>query len=586
MIAGGKAMRFATRNGKYPRPPHSAPSITGTLPKRAVAVMIHGADGCAATLCLDLDTSKASQSQVDADAAAICALLTSCGLRYIADHSPSGGRHIYVPLATRLAAADARELVEALGIRFTSLDPGPHRNITEGCIRPPGSLHKSGKGFQVLDTPLSQAYDVLRRRNPDSAVAALRKSLVSAIHQLRASKVTPLVRTVAAAGALPGKGSHKLTELQQAARTGNFNRAAYKSNSHARMSMLNSLVNSGLSLDEVHRDLHTKFPGLASTFKDQAQVDRLLAKEWTNAQNWVAQKPAKNRDGVSSTPNYDTEPDLPHGGGTPEARSTESVMQEINDLENVLYAALDQRLARSGREGISLRLLLRAVIGFARTKKSLLIDVGCRSFALEMGKHHGTIAKLLPRLEKVTEGLVERVDLARGRHADVYLLSVPDRWKETARRHQWRSGKIYGMRPVFWPLGDVPALVYEAIERQRKPSSTADIVRFTGITRNAVDRALTTMAELSMIERHHGYWRLVSTTNLKQLADWLGAQEHYELRKLKIKKQRLDWQARLQKYVEPPVYEEDIEDTEQAAYSRGELTLQRHRPPPQQRSAA
>ena len=100
--------------------------------------MVHGADGSVQTLCLDLDTSKALQPVVDSDAAAIGALLDSCGLAYVADHSPSGGRHIYVPVQERLSAEDARELVEALATRFPSLDPGPHQNVTHGCIRPPG----------------------------------------------------------------------------------------------------------------------------------------------------------------------------------------------------------------------------------------------------------------------------------------------------------------------------------------------------------------------------------------------------------------------------------------------------------------
>ena len=174
-----------------------------------------------------------------------------------------------------------------------------------------------------------------------------------------------------------------------------------------------------------------------------------------------------------------------------------------------LYAVLDQRLAKSGREGISLRLLLRAVIGFARSKQSLVIDVGCRSFAIAMGKHHGTIARLLPRLEKLTEGLVERIEKGRGKGADVYLLTLPEQWRSTAAALSWRKGKIYGIRPVFRALGDVAALVYEAIERGRVSPTTADIVRATGIGRTAVDQALMTMAEMSMIERHQGAWQIL-----------------------------------------------------------------------------
>ena len=100
--------------------------------------------------------------------------LESCGVRYIADYSPSGGRHLYIPLAERMEAPAARELVEALARIAASLDPSPHQNVTDGCIRVPGSAHKRG-GHQILVTPLNEAYDVLRRRNPVQAVAALRR---------------------------------------------------------------------------------------------------------------------------------------------------------------------------------------------------------------------------------------------------------------------------------------------------------------------------------------------------------------------------------------------------------------------------
>lgn len=573
LIAGAPIMRFATREGKYPRPRSNPPRITKTLPSRAAAVMVHGADGSVSTLCLDLDTSKALQEVVDADAAEIGALLTSCGLRFVADHSPSGGRHIYIPVSERLAHEDARELVEALAARYPSLDPGPHQNITDGCIRPPGSWHKSMTGHQVLDTPLSQAYDVMRLRNPPTAVAALRRALAASIHQVRVRKTAhkqqaAVVATNSslAAGHPPKTGSLKGSVLRQVARTGIYDTARYKSASDARMAVLTHLANFPIALPEIRERMTTDFTGLAALYTDQDRVSRLLAYEWAKAQAVVGKKPASNAPGTSTSLNYDTEPALTHRGGPGNSRSSASVMTEINDLENVLYAVLDQRLARSGREGISLRLLLRAVIGFARSKQSLTIDVGCRSFAIAMGKHHGTIARLLPRLEKLTEGLVERIARGRGKDADVYLLTLPQQWRSTADALSWRKGKIYGIRPVFRALGDVAALVYEAIERDRTSPNTAEIVRATGIGRTAVDQALMTMAELSMIERRHGAWQILHTTSLTRIAEWLGVQDEYEDHKRRVRAERLAWQARLERHLEPVIREEDIYDQERAEW--------------------
>lgn len=558
-------MRFATRAGKYPRP-KTPLRLTRALPRRAAAVMVHGADGSVATLCLDLDTSKAEQHVVDADAAGIASLLTSCGLRFVADHSPSGGRHIYVPLTKRLPAEQARELVEALAIRFTSLDPGPHRNITDGCIRPPGSLHKSLRGHQVLDTPLAQAYDILRRRNTASAVESLRHALAGDIHQLRQRRRNAAAAAGSSVGVLAEKTTARNAALRETARTGVYNRASYRSASEARLAVLTHLANYNLSLAQVRDRFATDLSGLASLYKDPDRAARLLPSEWAKAQARVAENPHPRGRRTSASLNYDTEPTPTHSGGTKPSRSAASVMAEINDVENVLYAVLDQRLAATGREGISLRMLLRAVIGFARSKKSLVIDVGCRSFALAMGKHHATVARLLPRLVRFTDGLVERIEMARGRDADVYLLTLPAKWKPAADALSWRRGKIHALRPVFWALGDVAALVYEAIERQRTPSTAAQIVRATGIGRTAVDQALTTMAELAMIERRHGTWRLVHTTSLTEVADWLGVQEVYEERKLRIKQERRQWQAFLERFSEPAIREEDLGDPEKDAY--------------------
>ena len=595
LVAGSPYMRFATRAGKYPRPAN-APKITGTLPRRPAAVLLHGTDGRVSTLCLDLDTSKAAQAVVDADANAIGELLTASGLRYVADHSPSGGRHIYVPLTNRLDHAAARELVEALASRFASLDPGPHQNITDGCIRPPGSPHKSGRGYQVLDTPLSLAYDIMRVRNSDTALASLRGSLAASLHQVRARKTqtstaSPL-RAVTLAGTAPASfakavrsSALKSSPMRQLAATGIYDTAKYKSPSDARMAVLTHLANFPITLDEIRQRFATDFAGLAALYSSQRHLDRLLAFEWDKALAHVGKNPPGKRAGAGSSLKSDTEPAITHGGGDQSQRSSVSVMHEVNDLENVLYSVLDQRLAKSGREGILLRMLIRAVLGFARKKESLVIDVGCRAFALDMGRHHGTIAKLLPRLEKLTDGFIERIERGRGKGADVYLLSLPAQWRDTADALSWRKGKIYGIRPVFRVLGDVAALVYESIERARLAPTAAEIVRATGIGRTAVDKALKTLAELSMIERSSGTWSIVHTTNLSQIADWIGAQDEYEYQLRLVRAQRLDWHAHLERHMAPAIYEEDLYDREKDEWDPWDPNYSKASEPPDRSGA-
>lgn len=568
LIAGSPVMRFATRAGKYPRPRAAPPAITRALPSRPAAVMVHGADGSVSTLCLDLDTSKALQPVVDADAAAIGALLHASGLRFVADHSPSGGRHIYIPLETKLPAEDARELVEALGTRFPSLDPGPHQNITDGCIRPPGALHKSLTGHQVLDTPLAEAYDVMRRRNPSSTVKALRETLAASIHQIRTRKATKSATRATSSTRKTSRGDDVLrgSALRQVARTGIYDTNRYKSSSEARMAVLNHLCAWQLTLPEIEARLTTDFSGLNALYGSDDRRQRLLPKEWENATAWVAQKQDLPRARKNHGNKSDTEPPLTHGGGALQVRSTPSVMAEINDLENVLYSVLDQRLAHIGREGITLRFLIRAILGFARAKETLLVDVGCRAFALAMGHHHGTIARLLPRLVKYSGGMLSKIYDARGKNADSYLLALPEQWKDVAKVAAWRHGKIYGIRPVFRALGAPAALVYEAVERAKHSPTTTDIMRATGMSRPTVAKELAILAELAMIERHHGSWQLVHTTNLTNLAELLGVQAEYEEHRRIVKAQRRQWHAHLERYLEPIIHEEDLYDREQDEY--------------------
>ncbi len=74
-----------------------------------------------------------------------------------------------------------------LTLRAPSLDPSPHQNITDGCIRVPGSAHKSG-GHQVLVTPLTEAYGILTRRNPAAGIAALRTALAPELYRREQEK--------------------------------------------------------------------------------------------------------------------------------------------------------------------------------------------------------------------------------------------------------------------------------------------------------------------------------------------------------------------------------------------------------------
>ena len=519
-----------------------------------------------ATLCLDLDTSKALQGVVDDDARHLGSILEGCGIRYIADYSPSGGRHLYIPLAERMEAPAARELIEALARIAASLDPSPHQKVTDGCIRVPGSAHKRG-GHQTLVTPLNEAYDVLRRRNPAHAVTALRLALAPEIRRARqlkdrSAKMAAAVARVHGAGPAPFGGSQ--SPLRVAARTGLYDTARYASPSEARMAVLNHFAACGWTLAQVRLELGGQFPGLAALYTDAEKQERLLDKEWAKACRWI-QKPGTPSTGKRNARINDTSPPIPTGGGS-RSGSKAAAHQLVNDLENILYAVLDHRLKERGREGLSLRLLLRAVLGYMRTMETDLLDVGCRTFATALGKHHGTISRLLPMLEQASDGILTKIADARGRNADTYVIQLPQHFEQLARELSWRSGKIHGIRPVFRALGDVAALVYECIERGRLSPTTAGIVRSTRLSRTAVETALAAMSSYNMIGRRHGHWSITAGTSLTALARRLGALDDVAEQISTHRKQRAAWHAWLDRNLAPELAEHEVNEPDSDLY--------------------
>ena len=55
--------------------------------------------------------------------------------------------------------------------------------------------------------------------------------------------------------------------------------------------------------------------------------------------------------------------------------SPAAVHQLVNDLENILYTLLDHRMQKLGREGLGLRLLMRALLGYMRSMENKVF--GC-----------------------------------------------------------------------------------------------------------------------------------------------------------------------------------------------------------------
>src|SRR6195952_4671082 len=116
------------------------------------------------------------REQVLRDATASRGLVHRAGGALISDESPSGGIHLYIPLAEPIGFYDARDLAKALAARTPSMDAAPNCGLTDGLIRPPGSRHRSG-GFQILHGTLAAAVGLARTGNPPAVWQHLTKAL-------------------------------------------------------------------------------------------------------------------------------------------------------------------------------------------------------------------------------------------------------------------------------------------------------------------------------------------------------------------------------------------------------------------------
>ena len=124
LIAGRPVVRESPNGGRA-YPIRGQRALTERLPNVPAAVPVYSAAGDTHVLVLDLDTSKGDRATVLRDAAAVTALIRRAGGRLISDESPSGGVHLYIPLAQAVPFDEARDVTLALASRTPTLDPQP-----------------------------------------------------------------------------------------------------------------------------------------------------------------------------------------------------------------------------------------------------------------------------------------------------------------------------------------------------------------------------------------------------------------------------------------------------------------------------
>ncbi|MFD8559686.1 hypothetical protein ACFV1N_20595 [Streptosporangium canum] len=574
-------MMRVSRNGGRTYPKRFRQGLTTAHPHQPATISVYTPEaGTGQLLVLDFDVPKAKESrafnpvaQVHADAADCAALITRCGGRYIADVSPVGGRHIYVLWSNPMPWEELYLLTLALQRRYPrTLDITPH-STPHGQIRPPGSRYKSvngqSPGFQELSIPLEDALAALTQPNNAHVWSLLQQDLTAELNHAAPTRHAPAADTLtdddtsewknaprdnANEPWLPREGGRSplRPDLAEIAVTGIYDPTRYAAGTGtaghaARQTILNSLAARGWRLSEVRQLMQDgTWPGLTSFFDryPASSRDSALSRDWKNAVDYVLQQESvRNSDTRVSNPHPPVAPAVQAvrtgplwalNVKTPEQRSLpcRSISPPLHHLDPyqqirvwwnaVLLAEHDPQRTRDwGRAATSIRLVLRALGAAAQMSGMMTVEFGVRCLSLMTGLHYDTVADILRILRDEDDAFLERIETRRGERGDLYLLQIPDQYREMALWQRWRAGNIQALHPVFRLLGGgTTALVYESLTTA--PTSRNDLIRMAALSPSAVSEALAALLHYGLAERTARGW-IRGPEDLDILADFLGA---------------------------------------------------------------
>ncbi len=555
------------------------------LPAQPAAVRVYSDDGTARCLTADLDVGRGGRAQVDRDVAVLLALVARCGGRAFTDSSPSGGRHVYVPLVVPVAHDELRPVLYALAALLPSLDVAPGVNLLAGCIRPPGARHKSG-GWQRLDGPLPQAVAVAEAPNPPAVWAALLAELRPQLRAQQVARTDPSLgmpgEAAGAAGpketrahrappARPGGARALRPAVLQTARTGGYDTVRYRSPSEARQSVLAAAAASGWVFGDVLEQLEDgSWPGLWGLYGRYRPQHRreALAADWLNALAYAttptpARLPAgPGGDGLSNHVHIsDTREPTTHRGGAPTSPAVTAPSGAVRggQLPADGYAflrgwwtavRLAERDRHPGRSGLSARLVLRALGNAGQKTGRRHLAFGVRSLAVATGLSRTTVAATLRMLRDADDPLLSLLVGGRGLAGDLYVLRIPDAYTEAARTRAWRPGRIEALLPCFRVLGVPAAFVYENLDPH--PQSSWDLAAGALLSPRATQHALAQLAAHGLAVRDPTGWTR-GPADPAAVAVALGADQLVADQVDRYRAERAAWHTRLGAHPGPSI---------------------------------
>ena len=544
-IAGTSHVRISHDGGRTYPAKHARPLPAEPPADRPCTVPVFNPGSASGRmLVLDLDPSR---GDVDRQADALGQLLERLGARYIADVSPSGGRHVYVLFAAALPWLELRDLCRVLSLRFPAVDPAPMASLG-GQISPPGSRHKSG-GWRVLSTPADSTLAAVEHPNEPRIWAALLTELAAELQQVerhvRAADMTTAEAELDDVGVpwVPRRGGRAPlgAELEHVARTGQWDRSHYADRSAARMAVLGAAAARGWRLAEVQSAIASgDWKGLAGLYERRSEpgrLERLLPYEWRKC---AAKISGEKNPRTWHTSDGHTRPPTDESGLAAEYGLIRSWLTAI------LCAAEDpDRVKNWGRRAVAVRLVLLSLGQAAMVSGSSTIEFGTRNLALYSALSHRTVSRVLRLLREEPDPLIDLVSARQMARADRYALRIPDRYADSVRWRRRRAGRIEAAHPAFLMLGGTSALVYQALDQAE--ARGAEVARAARLSASMTTAALRVLAEHGLAERGPGGWHR-GDARLADVAESTGAADLQREREARYKQDREGWRARLRRY--------------------------------------
>lgn len=528
LLSHSPVMRVSRDGGKtYPHKWVRELNPDALLPMPA-AVHLHDKHGCGHVLVLDLDQTAGTVAD---DYTALTHTLDSHGAMWFADASPSGGRHMYIPLTDAVPHAVLVDVARRLATLHPSIDPSPHYSADTGCIRPPGSVWKRG-GHQRLITDLKDAVAAATIRNPNHVLDHLLAGIPEQPAPAPAPSPEPTV-DVDVTAYVSGGDSHLSPRLTAIARTGLYDTNRYSSPSEARQAVITGCVRAGLSRLDVIRRIETGiWPGLAAMYRRYSAGQRkALGRDWVKAQAWLTRQVQKPVQSDTTSPQVT-------GGRLPPPSTHEALRRIETHLAHTEPPATSTAPRRR-------RYLLRSLLAAAHQDGSLTLSRGCRSLAVASGIDRTKIPATLHALCSEEEPLLRKVQDAQGKNAAVYELLVPT--DPPPDRSPWTKGlPVHSLRAAFRVLGLTAADIYETLELHG-PLTGRGAAQRIGHSPTTVLDALALLSShgltTSRSEGGNTVWTVTTAQDLVDAADRLGASAIVAALILRFRTERLIWWA-------------------------------------------